>query len=363
MARITGYVTQHPEAYEYYIEWEEYNINQQANTSSVRATAYIKCNNHSAWANSKTTNLWINGVQFSNTLNISLSPGTVVALVSGNVDNIAHAWDGSCSIEIAASGDLPTGSGYGPAWGEAKATVWLTQIARQANFNSIQIQNNNIEHFEVYYNMDKTISAMQYSLNGGAWHDVNVIWGDWTKECTFIIQNLMPNTNYNIQLKATANGIDTYSSVFSTRTLDIARFTNLNDFIFGDLIQISKTNKSNNANYLTIKVNNDIILDRKYLDNNNFNIDFTQDELDKFYKALLSFKQAVEFILITNLNGQDWTTSKIVNCFFKGNMKTVNYYIADKTRKRAKLLYFTQDRVSKKAILIIKKDGKWRRCI
>ena len=52
--RINGYVTQHNEAYEYYIEWEEFNINQQANTSSVRATSYIKCNSHTSWANNKT---------------------------------------------------------------------------------------------------------------------------------------------------------------------------------------------------------------------------------------------------------------------------------------------------------------------
>ena len=103
MARITGYVTQHNEAYEYYIEWEEFNINQQANTSSVRATSYIKCNSHTSWANNKTQKLWIAGREFSNILNISLSPGAVVQLVSATVDNIGHNWDGSLSIVIAAS--------------------------------------------------------------------------------------------------------------------------------------------------------------------------------------------------------------------------------------------------------------------
>ena len=115
--RINGYVTQHPEAYEYYIEWEEFNINYQNNTSSVRATSYIKCNNHKSTANNKTQKLWIAGKEFSNTLNINLNPGTTVALVSATVDDIEHNWDGSLNIEIAASGDLPSGSGYGPLWG------------------------------------------------------------------------------------------------------------------------------------------------------------------------------------------------------------------------------------------------------
>lgn len=364
MNRINGYVTQHAEAYEYYIEWEEYNVNQQANTSSVRATAYIRCNSHTSWANNKTTNLWIAGVHFSNTLNISLSPGTVVALCSGTVDNIGHNWDGSLSIEIAASGDLPSGSGYGPLWGEAKATVWLTQIPRQANFSSVQIQNTSLDKFDVYYNMDKTISAMQYRINGGAWQNIYPYWGNWNKECTFTVDNLTANTNYTVQLKATCNGIDTYSSVYNVRTLDIAKFTTLNDFIFGDVVNISKTNESNFYNFLTIKVGNNVIVERRALDSNNIAFTFTQEDLDKLYLALTSFNRTpVEFILITYNNNKEWTTSKTVQCTFNGNQFSSNYYTADQTRKRAKVLYYTADSISKKAVFVVKKDGKWRKCI
>lgn len=364
MARINGYVTQHNEAYEYYIEWEEFNINQQANTSSVRATSYIRCNSHTSWANNKTQRLWIAGREFSNTLNISLSPGTVVQLVSATVDNIGHNWDGSLNIEIAASGDLPSGSGYGPLWGEAKANVWLTQIARQANFSSVQIQNTSLEHFDVYYNMDKTISAMQYRINGGAWQNIYPYWGNWNKECTFTVDNLTPNTNYTVQLKATCNGIDTYSSVYNVRTLDIAKFTTLNNFIFGDVVNISKNNESNFYNFLTVKVGNNVIVNRRALDSNNIAFNFTQEELDKLYMALTSFnKTPVEFILITYNNNKEWTSNKTVQCTFTGNQFTANCYTADQVRKRAKLLYYTADGISKKAVFVIKKDGKWRKCI
>ena len=364
MARINGYVTQHNEAYEYYIEWEEFNINQQANTSSVRATSYIRCNSHTSGANNKTQRLWIAGREFSNTLNISLSPGTVVQLVSATVDNIGHNWDGSLNIEIAASGDLPSGSGYGPLWGEAKANVWLTQIARQANFLSIDIQNTNLEHFDVYYNLDKNVSAMQYSLNGGGWQNISPWWGDWSKEATFAVAGLTPNTNYTIQLKATVNGIDTYSNIFNARTLDIARFTSLSDFFFGDVVNITKTNESNWWNYLTIKVGENVIVERRALESNNLVFTFTQDDLDKLYKALTTFnKTTVEFILITNNENQDWTSSKKVQCTFNGNQMTAHYYIADQTRKRAKVIYYIADATPKKAVFVIKKDGKWRKCI
>lgn len=363
MNRINGYVTQHPEAYEYYIEWEEFNVNQQANTSSVRATSYIRCNSHSSWANGKTQKLWINGRQFSNTLNISLNPGSVVQLCSGTVDNIAHNWDGTLSFGIAASGDLPSGSGYGPLWGEAKQTVFLTQIPRQANFNAIEIQNIALDKFDVYYKVDKNLSSIQYKLNNGNWQSINVVWGNWATEARFRIENLNVNTRYSIQLKANANGIDTYSGTYNVTTYDIARFKTLNNFVFGDAINISKTNPSYSTNYLTMRCNNKDIITRRYIDKDSFTITLTQTELDNLYKALTSFSQRIDFVLITNNGSKDWTTSKQITCTFKGNQKTINYYTADRTRKRAKIVYYTADGISKKAVLIYKKDGKWRRCI
>ena len=357
--RINGYVTQHNEAYEYYIEWEEFNINQQANTSSVRATSYIKCNSHTSWANNKTQKLWIAGREFSNTLNISLSPGAVVQLVSATVDNIPHNWNGSLNIEIAASGDLPSGSGYGPLWGEAKSNVWLTQIARQANFIAINSPATNLNKFDVYYNLDKNVDAIQYRVNGGNWENVVPWWGDWSKEATFSVNGLAPNTRYNVELKATVNGIETYASI-SESTYDIARFITLNDFIFGQDINSSKSNPSGKANYLTIKCDSTTIINRKSLAEDKFTISLSQDNL---YKALSRYKQDIEFILITNNGEGEWTSSKKVQCTFNGNQMTAHYYIADQTRKRAKVIYYIADETPKKAVFVIKKDGKWRKCI
>lgn len=362
MNRINGYVTQHNEAYEYYIEWEEFNINQQANTSSVRATSYIRCNSHTSWANNKTQRLWIAGREFSNTLNISLSPGTVVQLVSATVDNIGHNWDGSLSIEIAASGDLPSGSGYGPLWGEAKQTVWLTQIARQANFIAVNSPATNLNKFDVYYKLDRNVDAMQYRANGGPWQNIVPWWGDWNREATFSVNGLEPNTRYNIDLKATVNGIETYASV-SASTYDIARFTTLNDFIFGEPINISKTNPSEKTNYLTITCNGITIINKKLLPLNIFTVTLTQEEQDELYKALKTFKEDVKFILISDNGEGEWTNQKIVKCTFSGNQKTAHYYTQDQTRKRAKVIYYIADETPKKAVFVIKKDGKWRKCI
>ena len=167
-----------------------------------------------------------------------------------------------------------------------------------------------------------------------------------------------------MQLKATCNGIDTYSSIYNVRTLDIAKFTTLNDFIFGDVVNISKTNESNFYNFLTVKVGNNIIVDRRALDSNNIAFNFTQEELDKLYMALTSFnKTSVEFILITYNNYQEWTTSKTVQCTFTGNQLTAHYFTVDQVSGRAKALYYSADGISKKAVFVVKRDGKWRKCI
>ena len=363
MARINGSVTQHAEAYEYYIIWSESNVNQSKNTSSVTATSYIKCKDHTAWANNKTQNLWINGKKFSKTLNISLSEGKTVTLVTGTVDNIQHNSDGSLKIEISASGELPDGSGYGPKYGSAKATVSLTKIPRAANFNSISIEDTDIDEFTMHYKVDKSLSSIQYKLNNDSWKNVDVVDGDWKTEATIKISNLNPNTSYKVQLKAVCNGVTTTSSSYTAKTQDIGKFSSLNNFEFGDKVDFSKTNPSNNENYMSVFVNNKSIISNRLIEENSGIIEWTQEELDELYKAMSSFVQDVVFNLITKKDSKSWTSSKTVKCNMTGNAKTIHYFTSDSVSKRGKLYYFTADKVSKKAILVIKKDGKWRRCI
>ena len=242
-------------------------------------------------------------------------------LVSGTCYNIGHRSNGSCSISITASGDLPNGSGWGPKWGEASAWVWLTHIPRQANFTNVNIPATNLNKFDVYYNLNKTVDAMQYRVNGGVWQNVYPWWGNWNVEATFSVEGLTPNTNYTVQLKATVNGIDTYSSVYNASTYDIAKFTFLNDFTFGDVINISKTNPSQKTKYLTIKTNEITIINRRYLETDNLALNFAQDELDILYKTLTNYNQNVDFILITNNGEQEWISSKTIKCIFKRKCK------------------------------------------
>lgn len=363
MARINGSVTQHPEDYEYYINYKEFDIRQPNNDSSVDAEVFIKCIKHTSIGNNKTQQLWINGKKFSETLDISLSPGKTVKLVEGTVEHIKHNDDGSLKIEISAESELPQGDGYGPARGSAKKTVTLTKIARAAKFNSITIEDTDIDQFTMHYEVDKTLEHIQYKLNSDSWKNVSVVEGDWKKEATIKIDNLKPNTSYKIQLKATANGVETTSSTYTTKTEDIAKFSSLNDFEFGSDVNLQKTNPSKNENYLIVQVNNNTIINKRYLETDSELIHWTQEELDSIYKAMTSFNQNIVFTLITQKDSKTWTSSKTVKCNMTGNAKTIHYFTSDTVSKRGKLYYFTADKVSKRAILVIKKDGRWRRCI
>jgi hypothetical protein len=132
MAEITGSTSSNPSKYRYYAVWSEYNINVAANTSDVSVAVYIqKISNYSATGSNNTHGLYINGAYFQATTSVSLTDSTPKLLVAGAI-TVAHNSDGSKAIGISCSGNLPTGSGFGPSSGSLSATVGLTTIPREA---------------------------------------------------------------------------------------------------------------------------------------------------------------------------------------------------------------------------------------
>ena len=132
MARINGSVGQKSDAYEFYIIWEESDVNIANNTSKITAKSYIYCKKHTAY-NYDTYNhtITIDGQTFTTAVDgISLSAGVTKELaVASKV--VTHNDDGSKSITISASSPkLPAGNGYGPASGSASGTATLTTIPR-----------------------------------------------------------------------------------------------------------------------------------------------------------------------------------------------------------------------------------------
>lgn len=112
--RIYGSVSQKSDAYSYYIDWAEgyTESDRNKNKSYAYAEVHIVCNKHTSYQNNLYQEMYIDGTGFSSTVNVSLSPGSNVILVSGTKWSIYHNNDGSKSIGISASSQLPYGSGW-----------------------------------------------------------------------------------------------------------------------------------------------------------------------------------------------------------------------------------------------------------
>lgn len=251
MGRINGSVSQRPDAYEYWIDWSESNVNTTNNTSVVSATVYIKCNSHTSYENNKTSNLTINGQTFSNTLNINLSPGTTVALVSGSV-TVGHNNDGSKTINISATSALPNGSGWGPRSGSASANVGLTTIARYANFTSLSVKSKTVNSVTFSFTTDRKANIF-CSIDGTTWlNNGNPFIADTTSG-TFTVyykdrgntQRLDYNKSYTFTFlcRNSQNLLDT-SKTLTTSTYDIAKITSAPNVNIGSSHTINWSNPS-----------------------------------------------------------------------------------------------------------------------
>ncbi len=218
MATINGSVSKNSDAYSFYISWSESKESDyiSTNKTKVTATAYIKCTDHTAWANGLSQTLIIDGTKFTDSVDVSLSEGKTVKLITGS-KTITHNTDGSKKITISADCDLPDGNGYGPVWGEASATVTLTKIPRYAT--SVQSLKSKTEtSITMNWSSDSTIDYIWYSKdNGSNWTGINVTDG---KSGSYSISSLSANTTYKIKTRVRRKDsqLTTDSSTLSVTT-------------------------------------------------------------------------------------------------------------------------------------------------
>lgn len=175
------------------------------------------------------------------------------------------------------------------------------------------------------------------------------------------IDGLSPNTLYNLKIRGYANGgWGEYSSIKNITTHDYAKFTNLSSSNFADSIKISKNNESGLNNSLELLINGEIILSRSNIENN-YNLIFTQEELDKIYKKYGNSNTLVaKYKLITVCKNVAYEDTQERNIILTGNAKTIKKYI-NGDLKRARL-YIKKDGTIKKAVVWIKNEEALKRC-
>lgn len=218
MATINGSVSSNSDAYSFYITWSESKASDyiSTNKTTVTAAAYIKCTDHTAWANGLSQKLVIDGTVFTDSVDVSLSEGVTVKLITGS-KTITHSADGSKKITISADCDLPDGAGYGPVWGSASGTATLTTIPRYAT--SVQsLKSKTSSSITMNWSSDSTIDYIWYSKNNGSsWTGINVTDG---KSGSYTISGLSAGTTYKIKTRVRRKDsqLTTDSSALSVTT-------------------------------------------------------------------------------------------------------------------------------------------------
>ena len=261
MARISGSVSQRSDSYSFYIDWSESDVSVANNTSKVTATAYIYCSKHSASASNQLQKLVIDGTTFTATKNISLSSGVTVTLISGS-KTITHNIDGSKSITISASCDLPDGSGWGPAWGSASGTATLTTIPRASKM-TLSSSNFNIGS-SITINTNRASSSFTHRLdilfNGTTVRTMTGIGASYTWNTTELY-SIIPTLNKadGRMILTTYNGSTTIGTSYATFTANVVNSNpTFSNFEYEDIKNESLALTGNNQylinNYNTLKV-------------------------------------------------------------------------------------------------------------
>ena len=162
MGRIDGSVEKNSDSYDFYIIWEETDIDVVKNTSKIKVYSEIYCGKHSAINNNKYDHsITIDGEKFvTEVQGVNLSPGTYVRLAKAE-KTIEHNADGSKSISISASSPiLPKGNGYGPYSASASGNVELYTIPRKS---SVTCADGNIGSSTVI-NISRASSSFKHTL-------------------------------------------------------------------------------------------------------------------------------------------------------------------------------------------------------
>lgn len=357
--RINGAVGARADSYSYYIDWQsEPDIN--SNSSLVKAWAHISCSKHNASHTSCVQNLYINGVHFTNTLSVNLSPGADVMLVYGET-RVYHNSNGAQAVTISASSNLPSGNGWGPSSGSASATVALDTIPRYANLTSLSVKDRTLESITLQYTTDKQASLF-VKLDSTDWLNNGQPFVDNTTAGEFTInykdraatKRLDPNTDYGITVlcRSTQSGLNTSVRIV-VRTLDIARISSVSSVDFGENVNLKFYNLENGTSKLTVKVADTEICIRENLASN-YILEFTKEELSKMVKFLKKEETQVTYIVTTN---NKYTASVTATITLKASL----YIKKNGTWLKAKL--HKKEQSWKLTRLFFKVNGVWRNTV
>lgn len=277
---------------------------------------------------------------------------------------VSHSDNGEGSFSISMSANVYYSSGGKIS---AEKTFVLDTIPRYAKV-SASINKTTINSFTINWSTDSNVDRVQYKLNSGAWVDVET---NVNKSSgSFVINGLTPNTSYIIGIDTRRKDSGLWSShgnkgaslSKSTKQISIVSGS---DFDLGNNENITYTNPNDGS---TIQVGmfltdgTTILAPYRIVTGTSYTFEFTDEELDKIYKAFRSSENLhVRIYSKTTLNNTEYSNYANIICNLTGNQKTAHINV-DGVWKRAKR-WTNVDGIWKRCVRWINVDGNWKRCI
>lgn len=265
------------------------------------------------WYKTGNVKVVIDGEQvYYNSSRFELYNGTTVA---SGTKRLYHDGNGNKSFSASAEAGIYTvavncsGSG---SW-------WLTQIPRYAYFSKHWVHATSPNTVQILYRPDRTISAAQYSLNGGTWTNLSVVSGTWNSsenDIVYQVGNLSPNTSYKIETRIQyAGNLWTYTGQVSFTTKDIAKLTETPDVNIGSAHTIKWTNPSGASTSLKLckTDGSTLVYNVGTVTGTSKSVTPTASNIYSLIPNDNSIK--LRYVLTTTANGTSYTNTK--DCTFK----------------------------------------------
>ena len=220
---------------------------------------------------------------------------------------------------------------------------------------TISLSSKTVDSITVSSSCNVTVSSTKYRIkkSGGSY-------GSYQTSATFA--GLTPNTSYVIEVyKVGTDSGESGTATLSVTTYDIARLTSYPDFNLGDDVTIKYSNPSGSPIQVGLYSTNGLTDYAVYrtVTGSSYTFKFTDEELDKIYKALENNNSLVLRFYI-NTNNNAYRDGQNITITLTGNQKTAHIGKEDGI-KRGKI--FIARNGIKRGVLWRGVNGTARRCI
>lgn len=202
------------------IDWQSYT-NIQGNYSTVSVQVYVILNRYGIQGTGsgqfKVNNSTV--ANFSPYVNVAYSGYGTIQVFSKNDIIVNHNGNGDATVNLGCDMQF---SFAGISNLSGSQDVSMDHIDRYPYFTKLKVENTTLNTATIRWEANDQISEITYNVNGG-----NAINGAYP---TFTIEDLEPNTTYNVKvnIKRRSNGLWASENI-SVTTKDIARIIDINN--------------------------------------------------------------------------------------------------------------------------------------